>query len=60
MGLIVRIALGVSLGFLKPDGFLLALLGIRAVEAAEEAGLIVRIASELNCLLQALLGCRAA
>jgi len=58
-GLIVRIALGVAFGFLKPDSFLPASLCLRAVEAAEEAGPIVRIASELDGLLPASLGHRA-
>jgi hypothetical protein len=57
-GPIVRIALGVALGFLKPDVFLPASLGLRAVEAAGEAGPIIRITSELDGLPPALLGRR--
>ena len=55
-GPIVQIAWGVAVGFLEPDGFLPASLRLRAVEALEEASLIIRIASELDGLLPASLG----
>ena len=48
----------VALGFLKPGGFLPALLGLCAVEVAGEAGPIVRITLELDNLPPALLSRR--